>query len=168
MGYSFGTLTRRLDSLSSFVADINENPPKGIIVLGTELETEDILMLSCLNIPYIVLDTYFEQIAIDFVSMGNIGAVHNLVGYLVKKHHRTISMVTSSVPTGNISMRERGFHLALDYFGLPFSEQSIIPVQPGFEGAYTDMLAYLKDRKSIPQAFFCFTDVAAFGVIKAL
>lgn len=167
-GYSFEIITQRIDAIETFIADINKNHPKGIIVLGTELKPEEVSRLSGLQVPYLVLDTYFEQLAIDFVSMGNIGAVHNLVGYLVKKHHRDIFMVTSSVPTGNISMRERGFRQALEHFDLPYSSESLIPVEPGFKGAYRDMLSYLKDRDRLPQAFFCFNDVAAFGVIKAL
>lgn len=167
-GYSFEINTQRIETMDTFIAEINQKQPKGLIVLGTELKPEDILSLASLSVPYIVLDTYYEHIATDFVTMANISAVHTLVEHFVDKHHSDIMMVASGIATGNIAMRERGFRLAMEHYGLTISEQSFITVQPGFEGAYRDMLCYIHAKKHIPQALFCYNDVAAFGVIKAL
>ncbi|MBI9095968.1 MAG: LacI family DNA-binding transcriptional regulator [Sphaerochaeta sp.] len=167
-GYSFEIITHTLESLTPFIAEMKSKQPTGIIVLGTELSSLDIQSLKDLNYPYVVIDTYFEQLEADFITMGNIGAVFTIISYLVERHHTDIRMVTSSVRTGNISLRERGFMQAMNEYGLTLSVQSLIPVQPGFKGAYEDMLAYLQGGGHLPQALFCFNDVAAFGVIKAL
>ncbi len=167
-GYSFEIITQTLESLTPFISEMKTKQPKGILVLGTELSSLDIQSLKALSSPYVIIDTYFEQLEADFINMGNIGSVYNIVSYLVKKHHTDIRMVTSTVSSGNISMRERGFIQAMHEHGLSLSEQSLIPVKPGFNGSYLEMLAYLQGGGHIPQALFCFNDIAAFGVIKAL
>ncbi len=167
-GYSFEIITQTLELLTPFIAEMQSKQPKGIVVLGTELSPLDIQCLEDLSCPYVVIDTYYEHLKTDFITMGNIGSVYNIISYLVNKHHTDIMMVTSSVRTGNTSLRERGFSLAMNEYGLGISEQSFIPVKPGFHGAYTDMLAYLHKGGHLPQALFCFNDIGAFGVIKAL
>lgn len=167
-GYSFEIISHTLESLTPFISEMKTKQPKGIIVLGTELSSLDIQCLEDLSCPYVIIDTYFEQLEADFINMGNIGSVYNIISYLVKGHHTDIRMVTSTVSSGNISLRERGFTQAMNEYGLTLSEQSFIPVKPGFNGAYIDILAYLQDGGHLPQALFCFNDIAAFGVIKAL
>lgn len=167
-GYSFEIITQTLESLTPFITEMQNKQPKGIIVLGTELNPLDIQCLEDLCCPYIIIDTYFEHLEADFINMGNIGAVYNIIGYLVKSRHTDIMMVTSSISSGNISLRERGFNLAMNEYGLTPSEKSFITVKPGFNGAYIEMLAYLHEGGHLPQALFCFNDIAAFGVIKAL
>ncbi|HAF86259.1 MAG TPA: LacI family transcriptional regulator [Sphaerochaeta sp.] len=167
-GYSFEIITHSLESLTPFISEMKSKQPKGIIVLGTELSSPDIQCLKDLSYPYVIIDTYFEQLEADFITMGNIGSVYTIISYLVKRHHTDIRMVTSTVSSGNISLRERGFIQAMNEYGLTLSEQSLIPVKPGFNGAYKEMLAYLQGGGHLPQALFCFNDVAAFGVIKAI
>lgn len=167
-GYSFEIITQTLETLTPFIAEMQNKQPKGIIVLGTELQALDIQCLEDLCCPYIVIDTYFEHLEADFINMGNIGSVHNIISYLVEKRHATIKMVTSTVRSGNITLREQGFILAMTEHGLALSEESFIAVKPGFNGAYTEMLAYLHKGGTLPQALFCYNDIAAFGVIKAL
>lgn len=167
-GYSFEIITQTLQSLTPFITEMQNKQPKGIIVLGTELNPLDIQCLEDLSCPYIIMDTYFEQLEADFINMGNIGAVYNIISYLVKKRHSDIMMVTSTVSSGNISQRERGFNLAMSEYGFTPSDKSFIPVKPGFDGAYTEMCSYLQRGGHLPEALFCFNDIAAFGVIKAL
>ena len=167
-GYSFEIITQTIDTLTPFISEMQNKQPKGIIILGTELSSLDIQCLEDLSFPYVIIDTYFEHLEADFINMGNIGSVHNIISYLVKKRHTDIMMVTSTVSSGNISLRERGFSLAMHEYGFAPSEKSFITVKPGFNGAHSGMLAYLQSGGHLPQALFCFNDIAAFGVIKAL
>ncbi|MDC7231142.1 MAG: LacI family DNA-binding transcriptional regulator [Sphaerochaetaceae bacterium] len=167
-GYTFEIFDHRLKSIDILVDSIQERQPKGVIILGTELDVEDIKALETLSIPYVVIDTYFEQIACDFVDMANTGAVYNVVEHLASTGHKKICMITSTVKSGNVLMRERGFALAMNEYKLKMGADSLLAVRPGFTGAYEDMKRYIQKGFSLPEGIFCFNDVAAFGVIKAL
>ncbi|HHT81686.1 MAG TPA: LacI family transcriptional regulator [Spirochaetales bacterium] len=167
-GYSFEIITQTLESLTPFIREMETKQPKGIIVLGTELRAMDIMSLNDLTCPYVIIDTHFEHLEADFINMSNVGSVYNIISHLVEKRHSDIMMVTSTVTSGNILLRERGFSLAMAEHGLAPSDRSFIPVRPGFNGAYEEMLAYLHKGGHLPEALFCYNDIAAFGVIKAL
>lgn len=167
-GYTFEIYDHRLKSIDILVESIQERQPKGVIILGTELELGDIKALESLSIPYAVIDTYFEQIACDFIDMANTGAVYSIVKHLVSTGHKKICMITSTVKSGNVLMRERGFALAMNEYKLEIDADSLLAVRPGFTGAYEDMTKYIQQGFSLPEGMFCFNDVAAFGVIKAL
>jgi LacI family transcriptional regulator len=166
-GYTFEIFDHRMESMDTMVQAIEERHPKGVIVLGTELDSTDVENLARLSVPYVVIDTYFEHIACDFVDMANIGAVYNVVEHLYATGHGRICMVTSTVKSGNVLMRERGFALVMQQFKLKIDEDSLLEVRPGFQGAYEDMKACLGEGRKIPEGLFCYNDVAAFGVIKA-
>ncbi len=167
-GYSFEIHTQQIQSIAAFVQDINARKPKGLIVLGTELTCDDIISLKRLDVPYVVIDTYFEHIASDYVDMANIPALHEIIGHFVATRHQDIGMATCKIKSGNVVMRERGFKLALEYYRLTYRDHSMIVLQPGFDGAYTSMLNHLEQNGALPQALFCYNDIAAYGVIKAL
>ncbi|KAF5053089.1 MAG: LacI family transcriptional regulator [Sphaerochaeta sp.] len=167
-GYIFEIFDYRFEFMEQCVEEIQNRQPKGVVVLGTELSEEDVSQLSKLTIPYVVLDTYFDQIPCDFIDMANITAVFALVTYLYENGHRQIGMVTSTIKSGNILMRERGFEQALRAKGLSFDDEALFNVEPGFQGAYSTMKELLLSHRALPQALFCYNDVAAFGVMKAL
>lgn len=167
-GYSFELRLHPRTSIQAFVGEVNERQPAGLIILGTELDESDILALEDIQVPYLILDTNFDAIGADFITMANIEAVYQIVRHLKDTGHTDIRMATSRESTGNTSLREQGFLSALKYFGLKHDSDSVFAINPGFDGAYQDMLSYLRSGRNLPQAIFCFNDVAAFGVIKAL
>jgi LacI family transcriptional regulator len=165
--YTFEMMNDDVENLPIFINKVNRKHVKGIIILGTELHAEDIKALDSLHSPFVIVDTYFNTVKAHFISMNNVQGVFELVEYCSKLGHKSFNMVTSSSTTGNIDMRERGFRLALDSFSIPF-KGPFITVEPGFEGAFNDMNRYLESKPALPSVLFCFNDVAAYGVIKAL
>jgi len=167
-GYIFEIFDCKFDNIDDCLQEIQDRRPKGVVVLGTELSVEDIQALQSLPIPYVVLDTCFDQIPCDFITMSNITAVFEIVRYLVDSGHRRIAMISCAVKSGNVLMRERGFRQALETFDLADQKQVVFEVDPGFQGAYLGMKKILGNSLSLPQAFFCYNDIAACGIMKAL
>ncbi len=167
-GYQFEIFESPCGTLQGCVEEIQKRHPKGVILIGTELFESDLEILHSLSVPFVVIDTFFDHVSCDFVDMANINAVYQVIDHLASYGHSKIQMVTSSMKSGNIVMRERGFSLAMNYNHLVMDESSFISVEPGFGGAYQAMKDYLDGEPLLPQALFCYNDVAAFGVIKAL
>ncbi len=165
-GYTFEILDHTFTSVSALTELLSSRKPKGIIVLGTELDEDDVHNLQSLPFTFVVIDTQFESACCDFVDMANIAALTKIVNHLIDRGHKRIGMISCTTPSGNIILRERGFSLALERSGL--SPASFLRIQPGFKGAYNDMKTYLKQENQLPEAFFCYNDVAALGVMKAL
>ncbi|NLA93226.1 MAG: LacI family transcriptional regulator [Spirochaetales bacterium] len=166
-GYTFEIFDYRVNDIADFIGEVTFRKPKGVIILGTELDEEDVKELNNLPIPHLLIDTYYEQVSKDYVNMANIGALYEVVSHFYQTGHSTVGMVTSRVKSGNVLMRERGFNLAVEQLNLKLQTPPI-EVAPGFDGAYQDMKAYLKGDGSLPQGLFCYNDLAAFGVVKAL
>ncbi|MDC7230154.1 MAG: LacI family DNA-binding transcriptional regulator [Sphaerochaetaceae bacterium] len=167
-GYQFEIFESQCGTLQGCVEEIQKRHPKGVILIGTELFESDLELLQSFSVPYVVIDTFYDHVTCDFVDMANINAVYQVIDHLVLYGHSKIQMVTSSMKSGNIVMRERGFSLAMNHNHLLVDGSSFISVEPGFDGAYQTMKAYLEDEPLLPEALFCYNDVAAFGVIKAL
>ncbi len=77
-------------------------------------------------------------------------------------------MVSSSISSGNIVLREKGFADALRMKNLKLGQSSIIRVRPSFEDSGEDMLQLLENGWDVPEALFCCNDIIAFGCIEAL
>lgn len=165
-GYTFEILDHTFTTVPALTDLLSSRKPKGIIVLGTELDEYDVQDLQSLPFTFVVIDTQFESACCDFVDMANIAALSNVIDHLVDRGHERIGMISCATPSGNIILRERGFALALERLAL--SPASFLRIRPGFDGAYNDMTTYLKQGDRLPEAFFCYNDVAALGVIKAL
>lgn len=166
-GYTFEIFDQQIKDINDFVEFMNNKNPNGLIFLGTEHDDEDIQQLSNLKMPYLVMDAYFDFIDTQFIDMNNSQGVYDIVKYLIDAGHKNISMVSSARATSNLRMRENYFKSYLDKFKLN-PEEPIIAVSPGFEGAYQDIRKWLTNKKTLPDALFCYNDVAAYGVIKAL
>jgi len=168
-GYTFEIFDHHLKTIEFFINEVIDRKPSGVIILGTELEASDVSVLQSLPIPHIVIDTYFEEVATDYVDMANIGAVYDVVEHFIQTGHKNLCMVSSNIKSGNVVMRERGFLLALQHFNVAIPKPCVIEVSPGFNGSHYDMKEYL-DQHDISdiEGLFCYNDIAAFGVIKAL
>lgn len=141
---------------------------KGLIVLGTELSVEDIKSIGQIAIPVVFIDTFHDFLDFDFVDMNNVDSVYKIVLHLMENGHSEIGFVRSGVHTHNFELRDYGFHRAVRALQVPVRDSNVYTVDSTFDGAYHDMLEYLKRRTKLPTALFCTNDIIAYGCIKAL
>ncbi|MGB9687062.1 MAG: LacI family DNA-binding transcriptional regulator [Rectinema subterraneum] len=140
----------------------------GAIILGTELDYEDIKIIGNININIVFIDTYYDFLDYDFIDMNNIDAVFKICSYLVENGHKEIGFVRSGVHTHNFELREHGLQSAIKNLGINVKESDIYTVDSTFNGAYSDMMSYLKHRSKMPSALVCTNDIMACGCLKAL
>jgi LacI family transcriptional regulator len=140
----------------------------GLIVLGTELDAEDLACFNALPRPTVFMDTYCPMLVHDCVDMDNADGVFKAVEHLYTKGHRNIGMVKSNVETRNFKMRETGFREAMDFFSLPVPERNVVSIAPDFEQSIVDMGKYLDKARPGLTALFCLNDNLAYGCMRAL
>ena len=167
-GYNLEVGTFRGGNIHIVADSFNDSTISGFLILGTELNADDIASLTKTNRPVAFIDTYFDYLPYDFVDMNNIEEVFQIVRYFYDRGHRSIGMVRSDVEVKNFELRDIGFQRALKHFDLPYDERSIFTVDSTFDGAYRDMTEHLKKTKTIPSALFVVNDITAYGCIKAL
>lgn len=166
-GYSLeiGSFSRQ--NIDEAVHTLNSSSVAGAIVMGTELDYEDLKHFEQINAPTVCFDTYFDFLQVDFIDMNNIDAVHKIVSFLHDKGHREVGMIKSRVKTKNFLLREKDFTKAMKHLALPIREENILPVDSTFTGAYEDMKKLLGGERKPPPALFACNDILAFGSIKA-
>lgn len=158
----------RAKTAREIIDSISPMAVAGVVILGTELSTDDILTFSQLMAPLVFLDTYHDFLDADFVDMNNIDAVYKVVTHLIQNGHQELGFVRSGVNTHNFRLRDEGFHKVVSTLGIPVRESHLFTVDSTYQGAYQDMYRYLGRGIKMPTALFCTNDVIAYGCIKAL
>jgi LacI family transcriptional regulator len=137
----------------------------GVIILATEMNSEDIRYFDNLSMPMVILDNAFNEINVDSVTINNIQGSFEAVQYLIRMGHRRIGHLRSSVGINNFNERREGY---LKGLGSQAKETLTIPVASTSDGAYRDMKKFLETRPKIPGAFFADNDIIAISCIRAL
>jgi LacI family transcriptional regulator len=166
-GYNLEISSCHQCAAGELLASLQHSDLKGAVVLGTELDHQDLQVFEHSSFPIVVLDTYYDYLDLDFVDMNNIDAVYSIVSHFRQKGHREIGMVKSSVATKNFQLREAGFHAALAHFGLSCRREHLYSVDSTCQGAYEDMGRILAAGAGMPRALFISNDIVAFGCVRA-
>ena len=140
----------------------------GIILLGTEMNEEELKQFSDFRSPMVVLDNLFRLEKVHSVVMNNWQAGYLAAEALYAAGHRDIQHITSSIGFNNMTDRQRGLTEGLKKFGLSLENEKIWPVRPTMNGAYEDMKALLQTGKRLPEAFFAANDIMAIGCMRAI
>lgn len=159
--------SRQLDS-DIIRAGWDENSVDGILLLGTEMQREDLLNILKVDTPVLVLDTCFLDIPANYVVIDNIGGAFLGVNHLIAHGHRSIGYLKSSIRIQNFSERHEGYVKAMHASDFAYNSAHTVPLHPTVEGAYQDMAAYLATGPDLPTAFLSDNDLIAFGAMKAL
>jgi len=156
------------DNKPEILRILQENPPEGIIILATEMVSEDVADFKRLGIPIVVLDNYFISEKLDTVIINNIEGAYEATKYIIKKGHTDIGYLSSKVHINNFLERREGFLKAIKESGLDFDPKFEYKIGSTLEEAYQDMLVLLDNNPPIPSAFFADNDIIALGAVKAL
>ena len=138
----------------------------GVLVIATEMSREEILQLSRITVPVVILDSDYPALPFSSVSMDNRSLAYTAVEHLSARGE--VGHIVSRVPTGNFAARESGYREALRCLGLPLRDNMFFPVTPSLSGAYEDMRVLLASGRRVPPALFAANDIIAIGAIKAL
>ena len=140
----------------------------GVILLATEMDAADLEPFLKLNLPMVVLDSYFETIQQDAVVINNVQGASAAVRHLIAMGHRSIGYLHSRIHINNFQERREGVVKALSAAGLELPEQMIFRLEPSIEGAAASMRELLRQHRSLPTAFFAANDLIAIGAARAL
>jgi len=148
--------------------DLNDDAVKGILLLGTEMDEDDMRSAMMLDKPLLLLDACFLGIFSNYVVIDNINGVFMGVKHLIGNGHKKVGYLRSSIVIQNFLERYEGYVRAMTDSGLERDPGYTVPLRPTIEGAYEDMLEFLSGSPKLPTAFFADNDIIACGAMKAL
>jgi DNA-binding LacI/PurR family transcriptional regulator len=151
----------------------------GLIVYAVDgpLEVPMLRQLFDRGFPLVLIDRYFPDLAVDSVTMDNIGGSFLAVQHLIEQGYRRIGYIaTDNLRTSSIVERLAGYRWALDAAGLPVQADEICSVLRTTPWPASDaeierhnqgaLRAYL-DRAERPEAVVASNDYVAFQIVQA-
>ena len=138
----------------------------GLILLGTEMESEDLQQFLQLEKCTVVLDSYFEDIDADYVLINNVQGAFLATDHLAKCGHTKIGYLKSSVFISNFGERSNGYYNALRKHGISTSHPYVIELTPQTEQGYEDMIRYLATGPELATAYFADNDIIAAAALR--
>ena len=103
---------------------------------------------------------------IGSVSIDNAKASREIATYLLERNHRDIVIMAGTEETYVNKERMKGVQKAFKEYGLEFHEENVLHANFSEEEAYALAKNYLQTKQ--PTAFLCFSDLMAFGVMRAV
>ena len=140
----------------------------GLIILGTEMEREDFIPFSFVDIPIILLDSYYDSIKMDCILINNFEGAYSATNYLIKKRHAQPGYLQSSCSIYNFEERADGYYKAIRKNGMSVSKSIVHHISPSIDGAYADMLTVIEQGDEVANCYFADNDEIAIGAMKAL
>jgi LacI family transcriptional regulator len=140
----------------------------GIIIFGTEMAREDFAPFAFVDLPIVLLDSYYDSIKMDCILINNFEGAYNATDYLIKKRHSQPGYLQSSCSIYNFEERADGYFKAIRRNGMSVSKSILHSLSPSIDGAYADMLTIIEQGDEIANCYFADNDEIAIGAMKAL
>lgn len=166
---NFHLIMRNCDAqhADACIADIQQDPPDGIILVGTEMPKEDYWVLDRMQVPLVVLDNSMQYEKWDSVVMDNEGILRTAVLHLHQLGHRKIGYFKSNRQINNLDERYAGYLQAMNELGLPVPAPTELATT--LNGAYRDMKKLIEAGQYKPHgAVVADNDSIAIGAAKAI
>jgi len=150
--------------MRSFSADSLE----GLVVLGTELQEQDLELFLDAPLPVVILDTVHPSLDLDFVNMDNESLINKAIRHFTDLGHTKIGLVDSATDSINFRQRTKFFAESMQRAGLYVDPAHCFTVDSIYEKGRKEMVSLLREAASLPTALFCINDVIAYACIQAL
>ncbi len=139
----------------------------GILLLGTEMMSDDIKPFQGLFVPLVVLDSYFETFACDTILINNEQGAYQAARHLIRKRKSQPGYLMSSVRINNFQSRADGFFKAVRASGMSSTQCIVHELTPSYSGAYADMKQILERKEPLADCYFADNDLIAAGAVRA-
>ena len=139
----------------------------GILLLGTEMMTDDLKPFLALPIPIVLLDSYFETFSCDTVLINNEQGAYVAARHLFRTCKSQPGYLKSTYRINNFLERESGFKKSIRAHGMSFAQSIVHELTPSISGAYSDMKEILAWKEPLARCYFADNDLIAAGAIKA-
>lgn len=157
----------REDDVQEKIDELIYSGCAGLILLGTEMQPEDLQPFSSLRIPLVLLDVYFESIEHDCVLINNTQGAYIATNYLISQTKKQPGYLQSSYRIGNFDERADGFYKSVRQHGMSISKCIVHNLTPSVEGALADMMALMEQDEELASCYFADNDLIAIGAMKA-
>jgi LacI family transcriptional regulator len=132
------------------------------------MKREDYAPFALVELPIIVLDSYFDSVKMDCILINNFEGAYNATNYLIRKRRAQPGYLQSAVSIHNMEERTDGYYKAIRRNGMSVSKSIVHSLSPYIDGAYADMVAIIKQGDEIANCYFADNDDIAIGAMKAL
>lgn len=156
------------DDIKAHLNNWKRSGCRGIILLGTEMQAQDLSHFMNIDIPLVLLDNYFEEIDVNSVLINNIKGAYTATDYLIRKRKAQPGYLHSSYSINNFEERADGFYKAIRKNGMSTSRSIVHRLTPSVEGAYADMAELIARGDSLADCYFADNDLIAAGAARAL
>ncbi|WP_391115808.1 LacI family DNA-binding transcriptional regulator [Psychrobacillus sp. L3] len=163
--YLIDSLRQKQKSYAQYCRERNIG---GAILQGIRIDDPYYKELIDTNIPCVVLDIMTETNngLIGSVSINNAEASREIAEYLLERNHRDIVIMAGTRETYVNTERIKGVQDAFRAKELELDVADVLYAQFSEQEAYNLAKKYLQTKQ--PTAFLCFSDLMAFGVLKAV
>ena len=162
------SLDRRQPDYEELLQSICEDPSAAVILLGTELEDEDVELIRRFTQPLVVIDYWKEDMSFNSILINNADSARMGTEHLIAQGHTRIGYLKGSFRIKPFRSRYAGYRTALDKAGLPAEQKYVVELSPNMDEACEDMKHYLSGHPELPTAFFADNDMIALGAMKAM
>ncbi len=139
----------------------------GLIISPVGLIVDHLVDISQKNIPIVLLDRYFPNLKIPFVTSNNYQGAFDAVNYLIENGHTCIACIQGLVKTSPNNDRVKGYRDAHFENNLVVNESLIVGDSFGEENGYLETKLLLKQSK-LPTAIFSISNLISLGAMRAI
>lgn len=161
-------LDKRTSDYQDQLKWLTDDTTCGLILLGSELEEEDLVYYKNAKSPIVLIDYWCNDMSLNAIMSNNTDGIAQAVNYLIKKGHKQIGYLRGKLRIYPFRARGSSLRSALAQNDLPLQGKYIFSISSSMNGSYEDMCRYLKNSPELPTAFFSDNDVIAIGAMKAL
>ncbi len=138
----------------------------GIIVCPVGIQGKHLIDISE-TLPIVIIDRYFPNLKLKYVSSNNYQGAFDATIYLSEKGHENIGCIQGIVGTSPNDERIRGYRDALIKKNIKIDESNIVGGNYDIQTGYIETKLLLA-KKNPPTAIFAFSNTISLGALKAL
>lgn len=140
----------------------------GILLIGTEMQQEELTKVTQLKLPVVLLDSSFHNAKIDCVQINNVEGAFEATLHLIKHTQSQPGYLKSSYSINNFEERSDRFFKAIRSSGMSTNACIVHELSPSIDGACADMNKILENKEPLAKCYFADNDLIAVGAMQAL